>query len=195
MSRASPAAASNEVQVIRLEGPPREAGLGDWLGLGVMLLMLLAMALFARRRSRQSEAGTTPRLLRIFYTAVIFAGSVTLWLVVEYFATPGASDDLLPLAAFVAFILTLVGLVLFGIADFWLGLFRPRRSRSWLVAAVAAFVLLVVSSVLIASWIQGSIETPLLVEMLQLIVLGAVAGLTWWTYLPALRGDVARTFD
>jgi hypothetical protein len=185
----------NEVQVVPLAGRPPEAQPQGWVGLGLTAILLVAVADFARRRHRQQEPDSTPRLLRIFYTAVVFAGTMTLLLLVELLWNSGASDEvaLMTLVAFATF--TIAGMILFGILDFWLGLFRPRRHRGWLLVAMLTFGVLLAACLLLASWVEGSTLDLLEQEMFQIVVIAALSGIIWWSYLPAVDPDVARLFD
>jgi len=103
--------------------------------------------------------------------------------------------ELLAITALALILYVLTGLALFGIADFWLGLWRPRRSLGWFVAAILVFVLLVVAAAAAALAIGGVPEELLRMETLQLAAVGATAGISWWSYLPVPQADFARRFD
>jgi hypothetical protein len=125
----------------------------------------------------------------------LFASSLTLWLVGDELVRSGASTELVPLAAVAAAIFLAVCMVLFGVADFWLALLRPRRSRRWLAAAILLFMLLVGLCLAIA---QLAVDPPtalVTAKMAATLVIAAAAGIAWWSYLPAPSTDVAGRFE
>ena len=173
----------------------RERESDAWTGLGLLLLALIAAAIFARVRFLRLVERAQPRLLRIFYTAAGVAGAFTFWLVAEQLLRARMEDDLLPLAIVTMTVFIVIGMILFGIADFWLGLWQPCRTRRWLIVALLVFVALILALTAIAVWIQDSRASFLLPEILQMLAVGAIAGTFWWSYLPASRADVAPRFD
>ena len=174
---------------------PQESGLDVWLGVGVLLILLLAVGFFARRRSQMSEDEVPSRLMRICCTAAGFSGAITLELVVEWLWKPNPNAQVLPSAVFAAVIMFVVGMVLFGIADFWLGLRRPSRTRRWLIVANLVFAALAISAIAIAFWTEGSNNSLNGLGMLQVVIVAAIAAIVWWSCLPAPRADVAQRFD
>ena len=161
-----------------------------------MVLILLAAALvFAWRRRRRSEEEPPHRIVRIAFASAGFAGAISSWLLVDQLIQYPAELELLAITALALIIYALTGLALFGIADFWLGLLRPRRSPGWFFAAILFFVLLIVAAAAAALAIGGVPEELLHMETLQLAVVGAIAGILWWSYLPQPRADVVRRFD
>jgi len=188
---------STETTVIR-EVPPefaRQKEVDGWIGLGLALLVLTVTAMTIRRRRPQPFQDPPSRKLRVFNTALGFAGIVTLMLVAEHFWHGRDADRLLPNAVFGLMATTFASIVLFGIAEFWLGLLRPVRTQGWLIGAMLSFGALVVGLVVFVLWIQDSAESLFVISALQLPVLGAVAGTIWWSHLPTLRSDIARTFE
>jgi len=167
-----------------------------WLGLGVALLVLAAAGWLAWRRGRAGAAADAPgRFVRIFYAAATFGGAMALLLGADEAARAGLTWRFLPMMALAAALLTVIALILFGLVDFWLGLAGPRRSRLWLAAALAAFVLFVTACFAIAGWAIGEPEGLIHPAMLQILAIAAAAGTVWWAHLPPPRQDVATRFE
>ena len=159
-------------------------------------LVLLAVALvLAWRRSRRPAEESPPRILRILAAAAGFASATTLLLLVDQLLRYPADPEMVLMAAVALVVFTLTGLALFGLADFWLGLPGPRRSPSWLVAAITAFALLVVGAQAAALAIGGVPVELADVATLQFAAVGAIAGISWWSFLPPPRRQVADRFD
>ena len=167
-----------------------------WLGLGVALVVLAAAGWLAWRRGRAGAAADAPgRFVRIFYAAATFGVAMALLLGADEAQRAGLTWRFLPMIALAAAVLVIVALILFGLVDFWLGLAGPRRSRRWLVAAAAAFVLFVTACFAVAGWAIGEPEGLIDPAMLQILAIAAAAGLVWWAHLPAPRAEVASRFE
>ena len=193
--RSESGVASDQVVTVTLENVPPAQQPDTLLGLGAALLALACAGSLAARRNRRPAEPAPPRLMRIFAAASLFASSLTLWLVADELSRSGASGELPVLAAVAAAAFLVVGLVLFGIADFWLAMLRPRRSRRWLAAAILLFMLLVGLCLAIALWATDPPANPIQANLAVTIVIAAAAGIAWWSYLPAPRADVAGRFE
>ena len=185
----------NGLRLSRGDEMPQDSGLDVWLGVGVLLILLLAVGFFARRRSQMSEDEVPSRLMRICCTAAGFSGAITLDLVVEWLWKPNPDDQVLPSAVIAAIVMFVVGMVMFGIADFWLGLRRPSRTRGWLVVAILVFAALAISAIAIAFWTEGSNNSLNGLGLFQVVIVAAIAAIVWWSFLQLPRGDVAQRFD
>ena len=173
--------------------PPDRAG--DWFGVGAALLMFAAAAWFAARRSRAQGEVRPRRLVRIAYAAGFFAAAFTALLVLDELTDPGSTVALLPSAALSALVFLGVGAVLFGIADFWLGLAGPRRTPRWLAGAVAVFAAVAALCLAVPHWLRGEPVPLLRPDLLKMILATAAASIGWWAWLPAPNEDVSRRFE
>jgi hypothetical protein len=166
-----------------------------WVALATALLVLIAAAWFARRRSRLPGGEQAPRFLRIFFSAAVFGAAVALRLGIDEAFETGPVLRIVPLMAVAAAVVAIIGLVLFAIADFWLGLFRPSRERRWLAGAILTFMAIVTAALAIPYWISGLPLGWVRPELLPIVIFAAAAALVWWSYLPPPRRDVARLFE
>jgi hypothetical protein len=179
---------------------PVEAGLGMWLGFGGALLAIAAAGWLARSRSRRGRGGAeeaTPlhRLRRLVYSAAAFGSAMTVALSPEYVLREGLSWNYLPLAALAVLVLSLVGMLPFGIVHFWLGLRDPRRDRPWLVRAVLTFVIVMLAGLMLIAAMGGNMWRVLDPALLSILAASAAAGLVWWAWLPPPRANVASRFE
>lgn len=163
--------------------------------LGILLIMLLAVVLFAWRRSKGTGDGIPPRLMRIVFTAVGFGGAFTLMLVTELIWRSSPIEQLLQYSLISLAASTASGFVLFAIAEFWLGLMQPSRIRYWLFAAILAFAGLLLVAIAFIFWLKGILEQFNYPGMMPMIGLATIAAILWWSYLPPPRADVAQRFE
>jgi len=183
---------------IVIEMPPevaRQHLIDSAIGLALTLLILAATIWHVVRRRPPPDRRPLPRILRILYSAAGFSIVITFMLVAEYVWQDGDFDELLSNAVFVAVASMIVGTIMSGIADFWLGFRHPHRTRDWLVAAMMTFGAIIVAGAAFAVWLQGRLSDLLDWGVLQVPVLGAIAGALWWSCLPSLRSDLAELFE
>lgn len=188
-------AQANSIPVITITGlPPRDYWAESLSGLGIALLVLIAVLIFALRRAERPGPDTPARSHRLTVASATFAGAFILLLLVQDYSLV-RSDELAPMALVGLFVLTGIGLVLFGIAEFWLGFWRPRRTRGWLVAGALVFGALFSGAAGAASWLHAETLHPIEPVLLQIAIVAAAAGIVWWCYLPIPRAVVAGAFD
>ena len=192
---AAPGAAIAGVPPLPASGAPQESGPDAWVGFVIVLVALAVACGVARRRTRMAEAEPPGRLMRICYSSMAFSGAmITLLVASEVFRTQ-PSSLMIPMVGIALASFTLVGMILFGIADFWLGLLRPCRNRSWMVAAIVSFGLVIAAALTLAYWIAGATQELLHPDVLQICGAGIAAGIIWWSFLPAPRRDVSGLFE
>jgi hypothetical protein len=167
----------------------------NWVTSIVIVLALVAAGSIAWRRSRVAAEEPPSRLLRIFYCSAAFSFTMVVALAAEEALNRGISWRTPPLVAMAAVAFMAIGVVLFGIADFWLNLFKPRLVRRWLAIAVLAFGLFFCFCLVVAFWVAGEAGDLVPPDILQMIGIGAVAGIVWWSYLPAPDANVAQLFE
>ena len=186
---------SDPAVTVTVEHVPPEREPDALLGLGATLLALVCAGSLAARRKRRPAEPAPSRLIRIAAAASLFAGSLTLWLVADELARSGAGEQMPLTAGLAAAAFLVVGTVLFSIADFWLALLRPRRSRRWLAAAILLFMLLVGLCLAIALWATDPTASLVQANLAVTIAMAAAAAIAWWSCLPAPRADVAGRFE
>jgi hypothetical protein len=169
--------------------------LDTWVTSIVIVLSLVAAGSIAWRRSRAAQEAPPSRLLRIFCSTAAFSITMVMALAAEEALNRGVSWRTLPLMAMAAVAFIAIGVVLFGIADFWLNLFKPRLVRRWLAIAVLAFGLFFCFCLVVAFWVAGEAGALVQPDILQMIGIGAVAGIVWWSYLPPPDANVAQLFE
>ncbi len=184
----------NNSQVIQFPAESDQAW-QNWVALTLTLLLLVGAALFARWPSRRQASHSAPRWLRILAVAIAFAGAITALLVFEqiWFRNSAEQVAVRTILAFAS--LLVIGLIFSAIADFWLGLFRPHRSRNWLPIAIGSFVLFVALYLILIALIDGTTLDMTVPEMLQAAAIALVTALSWWSLLPPARKEVSRVFD
>jgi hypothetical protein len=160
------------------------------------LAVLAAVSVDARNQVRQEADGTPPgRLLRIALSAAVLAGGIVLFMVVDEILRVGVNDDLLPSSLIALAVATTIFLVLVTVLDFWVGWLAPRRSRKWLALAVLVFIILISTALGLALWLGGALDQALDPEVLELLVVAAAAGITWWSRLPPPEVGIERRFE
>jgi hypothetical protein len=164
-----------------------------WIGLAIAAVVLVAAAAFARLRSRQPASAPPRRLARIAATAGAFAAAMTLMRAPALttdrpLGAPGYWDAPLAFA-----LLAAGGLILFGLLDLLLGLFRPQRVARWL--ALAALCFLAFGTALVTALLRYT-GFPFIPDARQLLSAAAIvaAALVWWSWLPPPR-QVAQVFE
>jgi hypothetical protein len=84
--------------------------------------------------------------------------------------------------------------VLFGLVDMIVGVWRPARTRTWVILGPAAFaVALMVALILPGLFLPGGFR--LNPRPLIPLIAAVAAGLVWWSLLPTGRRDVTGVFD
>lgn len=195
MSEAAPTVPAVAPPARRAGASPPDLALADWLSLGAVLLGLGAAALFARRRGAAAAAEAPRRLLRIVAAALVLGIWMIARLAIGETVRAGWSAEV-PLMAGVGFLVfVMIRLVLFGVADFRLGLMRPRRSRRWLIGAAIAFELLLGLCFFGISWAAGVLAEWRAVEIAEMAAGAAAIALVWWAHLPAPQREVRRVFE
>ena len=173
-----------------LESPP-----DPLFGLAATAAILALAAFLIWWRSRKYRADLPSRWLRILYSALAFGTALTLKLAAEALWHGRGTAALFPEAAIGLVAITLIMVVLFGIVEFWLGLFRPSRTIVWLIVAGLLLAALVNALVLAILWFENMVEGLVEYGELQLAAFGALAGLIWWSYLPSPPPDMSNAFD
>jgi hypothetical protein len=137
---------------------------------------------FASKRVRQ-EAPPATRAGRAFYAALTFA-LVQLLLYGNYAVTqPGGAAQFASNGFFTLLAFTFGSFLLFGMAEWMLGLFRPERSAFWAATAVVVFALVGVGALAAPTWLANGMVTLRAEQLLPLLSAGAAA-LVWWAFLP-----------
>lgn len=147
---------------------------------------LIALALAARLARRRAERSAPPasRLGRVSAAALVFASLHFMAYAAYAVSRPGGAAQLA--SNFIFMLPFFVGgsLLLFGLVEWGLGAFRPERSRNWLVAALAVFILAGVGVTAGPVWLVAG-EVTLRSSLLLPITSSAAAAWIWWTFLPA----------
>ena len=177
-----------------MEASQAPSPLENWLGLAGTLVVLIVAAWLARRRHRL-DSKPPSRSVRIVHSVLAFAVGIMVVLVIDAMFDPSASRRMVPQLLIGACAFMLIGLVLFAIADFWLGLLHPCRNRGWLVGALLVFGMLIAGLLATALWFGNSMDAWLHPQTIQMAGMAAASGLIWWSYLPPPRRDVAALFE
>ena len=177
-----------------MEASPASSPLENGLGFAGALVVLILAAWFARRRHRLDPEPPS-RSVRIVHSALSFAVGIMVVLVIDAMFDPSASRRMIPQMLIGALAFLLISLVLFGIADFWLGLFRPCRNRGWLVGALLVFGVSIAGLLATALWFGNALDAWLPPQTIQVAGMAAASGLIWWSYLPPPRRNVAAMFE
>jgi hypothetical protein len=156
------------------------------------LLALLGGAIQFAYRSARNVPGSSDQSRRILIPACAFTLGITVYSLLALAGRAGTS--FVVVTAFTAFIINGVGsLVLISLVDVVAKSMGARRTRSWLIAGLAAFVGSVALALLISTGaFSGSgIAVLLQPDLIALIILAAAAALIWWSYLPGEPLDAA----
>ena len=156
--------------------------LDELIGLLVGLAAIVLAARFARRRE-QARAPASTRAALTFYTALV----VSIVQLVKYgvyaVSTPGRGAHFLANLIPTLLVFTFGSFLLFGLAELILGLFRPERSRRWLIVAIVLFAAAAIFGLAGPVWLaqeEVTLRLPLLLPALS----AAAAALIWWAHLP-----------
>ena len=187
--------ASTRVE-LKIEGGEFPTPASDyWFGAAAALLALTSAAAIARRRIRTAEIEPPRRLPRVLQPSLLFAGAISFWLVASELWAPSSMGPLPLVAGFALLVFAIVGLVIFAIADFWLGLARPRRTRKWLYLGMLAFAAALGLATAAAAVAAGAADDFLHPLDLVVLAIGAACGAVWWAYLPPTHPDTVRVFE
>lgn len=165
------------------------------VGAVASVLALVVAVVVARRRGRSTDDRPPRRLLRVLYPSLLMALALAAPFTAVELESPSVPAPTAPVAAFAFVMMALVYLVLFGLTDFWLGLFRPRRTPGWLAAGIVAFILVNALVAALAIWLGGPGTAPVQWADLAIAAMAAAAGILWWAYLPSPHPDRASVFE
>jgi hypothetical protein len=154
----------------------------ELIGLVVGLAAVGLAARYARNRE-QARAPASTRTARTFHAALVFSIVQLVNYGVFAVSNPGGTSQFLANLIPTLLVFTFGSILLFGLAELILGLFRPERSRSWLTLSIAIFAVAAVGSLAGPVWLaqeQVTLRLPLLLPALS----AAAAALVWWAHLP-----------
>jgi MFS family permease len=163
-----------------------------WIGLALALSALIAAALLAYRRRGADSGRTVSGYRRLIYAAGTFGIPITLGFWAHLVLEPQgwrAYSYALGAAVFIG-----APILVFGLLDLLLGIWRPLRTRNWVVLGPTTFGAFTLAALILPGFFLPG-EFRLNPRPLIPLIAAVAAGLVWWSLLPSDRHDVTGVFD
>lgn len=168
-----------------------------WPVILTAVLVLLAAAAVAWWRGRAAGPTRPRRRTRILVAAGAGGGAALVQAMAA--ATNGVdfspSDPAPQLVLFVHFLVYWISAaVLIGMTDLLFDALRPSRSLAWLILGAPSFAAFIIAFLRITGWMDP-LAFPPTRDQATVEVAAVVAGLIWWSWLPAFWDPVAEVFE